>query len=157
MAFDFRAFFRFAARLLSKIGDRDFGWTPRRAAVYVTLYLFYPLFELATWLSLLLDALFFRGYRRVEVSDLVFIAGNFRSGTTFLHRLMARDRDRFCTMQMWEVLFAPSILQRRLVRHRLQWNLVAFGPIEQRRPVELRGGAGQGGLKRTDRQQTPVL
>lgn len=116
MAFDFRAFFRFTARLLSKIGDRDFGWTPRRAAVYVALYLFYPLFELITWLHLLLDDLFFREFRRVEITAPVFVAGNFRSGSTFLHRLMARDRDRYCTMQMWEVLFAPSILQRRLVQ-----------------------------------------
>jgi hypothetical protein len=116
MAFDFKAFFRFTAQLLSKMGDRDFGWTPRRAAVYLALYLFFPLFELATWLNLLLDNVFFRGYRRVEIAEPVFIAGNFRSGTTFLHRLIARDRDRFCTMQMWEVLFAPSILQRRVVQ-----------------------------------------
>ena len=116
MAFDFRAFFRFTARLLSKIGDPGFGWTLRRASVYVALYLFYPPFELVTWISLLLDEVVFRGYRRVEIADPVFVAGNFRSGTTFLHRLMARDRERFCTMQMWEVLFAPSILQRRFVQ-----------------------------------------
>ncbi len=115
MAFDLNAFFRFTARLLSKIGSRGF-WSVRRAAVYLALYLFYPPFELITWLHLLLDELFFRGYRRVEVTAPVFIVGNFRSGTTFLHRLMARDRERFCTMQMWEVLFAPSILQRRVVR-----------------------------------------
>jgi len=116
MPFDFGAFFRFTARLLSRIGDRDFGWTARRAAVYLALYLFYPPFELLTWLHLLLDDLLFPGYRRVEVAAPVFIVGNFRSGTTFLHRLLALDRDRFCTMQMWEVLLAPSILQRKLVR-----------------------------------------
>ena len=116
MAFDLKAFLRFTARLLSKIGDRDFGWTVRRAAVYGALYLFYPPFELATWLNLFLDNVLFPGYRRVEVSNPVFVTGNYRSGTTFLHRLIARDRDRFCTMQMWEVLFAPSILQRRIVR-----------------------------------------
>ncbi len=116
MAFDFRAFFRFTTRLLSKIGDRAFGWTPRRVVVYVALYLFYPPFELVTWFNLLLDNVFFRAYRRIEIAEPVFIAGNFRSGTTFLHRLIARDRDRFCTMQMWEVLFAPSILQRRIVQ-----------------------------------------
>ncbi len=115
MAFDFAAFFRFAACLLSKIGARGF-WSARRAAVYLALYLFYPPFELFTWLHLLLDELLFRGYRRAEVTAPVFIVGNFRSGTTFLHRLMARDRERFCTMQMWEILFAPSILQRRMVR-----------------------------------------
>jgi hypothetical protein len=123
MAFDFGAFFRFTIRLLSKIGDRGFGWTPRRAAVCIALYLFYPLFELATWLNQLLDDLFFRGYRRVEVVDPVFIAGNYRSGTIFLHRLMARDRVRFSTMQMWEVLLAPSILQR--------WFVQAMGTLDR--------------------------
>ena len=124
MAFDWAGFFRFTARLLSRIGDRGFGWTPRRAVVYAALYLFYPPFELGTWLSLLLDDLFFRRYRDVEVVAPVFIVGNFRSGTTFLHRLMARDRERFCTMQMWEVLFAPSILQRRMVQ--------ALGALDRR-------------------------
>ncbi|MFN2183669.1 MAG: sulfotransferase family protein [Anaerolineae bacterium] len=123
MAFDFKGFFRFAARLLSRIGDHCFGWTPRRAVVYATLYLFYPPFELANWLHLALDNLLYPGYRRMEVAAPVFIAGNFRSGTTFLHRLLARDYERFCTMQMWELLFAPSILQRRLVR--------ALGALDQ--------------------------
>jgi hypothetical protein len=116
MAFNFKGFFRFAACLLSKMRDRDFGWTPRRVGVYTALYLIYPVFALASWLNLLLDTVLFPGFRRVEVVEPVFIAGNFRSGTTFLHRLMARDRERFCTMQMWEILFAPSILQRRMVQ-----------------------------------------
>jgi hypothetical protein len=116
MAFDAVGFLRFTARLVSRIGDSGFGWTPRRAAIYAALYLFYPPFELVTWLNLVLDDLLFRGYRDVRVEAPVFIAGNFRSGTTFLHRLLARDRERFCTMQMWEVLFAPSILQRRAVQ-----------------------------------------
>jgi omega-hydroxy-beta-dihydromenaquinone-9 sulfotransferase len=42
--------------------------------------------------------------------------GNPRSGTTFLHRLLAKDEDRFSTMKMWEILFAPSVSQRRLVQ-----------------------------------------
>ncbi len=124
MAYDFKGFLRFVARLLSRIGDSSFGWTPRRASVYAALYLLYPPFELATWLSLWLDDLFFRGYRAVEVAAPVFIAGSFRSGTTFLHRLLARDSERFCTMQMWEVLFAPSILQRRTVQ--------ALGALDRR-------------------------
>jgi hypothetical protein len=124
MAFDVVGFLRFAARLLSRIGDSSFGWTPRRAAIYAALYLFYPPFELFTWLNLLLDNVLFRRYRDVRVDAPVFIAGNFRSGTTFLHRLLARDRERFCTMQMWEVLFAPSILQRRTVQ--------ALGALDRR-------------------------
>jgi hypothetical protein len=115
MAFDFRAFYRFTVRLLSRIRDRSFGWTPRRAAIFLALYLLYPLFELLIWLHLLLDDLFFRAYRQVRVTLPVFIVGNFRSGTTFLFRLLAKDTGRFTAMKMWEILFAPSILGRRLV------------------------------------------
>ncbi len=116
MAFNFKSAFRFTYRLLSKIGDPTFGWTPRRAGILLALYLLYPLFEFLVWLNLLLDDLFFRGYRRVEVSSPVFVVGNFRSGTTFLHRLLAKDEGRFSTMKMWEVLFAPSILGRKVVK-----------------------------------------
>jgi hypothetical protein len=115
MAFNFKAAFRFTCRLLSKIGDPDFGWTPRRAGFLLVLYLLYPLFEFLVWLNLLLDDLFFHGYHHVEVRSPVFVVGNFRSGTTFLHRLLAKDQERFTTMKMWEILFAPSILGRKLV------------------------------------------
>jgi hypothetical protein len=116
MAFNFKAAFRFTYRLVSKIGNPEFGWTPRRAGILLVLYLLYPLFELLVWLNLLLDDLFFRGYRSVEVSSPVFVVGNFRSGTTFLHRLLAKDQERFTTMKMWEALFAPSILGRKVVK-----------------------------------------
>jgi hypothetical protein len=116
MAFNFKAAFRFTRRLISKIGDPSFGWTPRRAGLLLVLYLLYPLFEFLVWLNLLLDDLFFRGYRCVEVRSPVFVVGNFRSGTTFLHRLLAKDQERFTTMKMWQVLFAPSILGRKLVK-----------------------------------------
>lgn len=107
MTFDFQGFFRFAARLLGNMGDRGFGWTPKRAAVSLALYLFYSPFKLVTWVHPLLDELLFPDHRRIEVRAPVFIVSNFRGGTTFLHRLLALDRDRFCTMQMWEVLLAP--------------------------------------------------
>ena len=115
MAFDFRALYRFTVRLLSRIRERSFGWTPRRIAVFLALYLLYPPFELLIWLHLRLDDLLFRAYRQVRVVLPVFIVGNFRSGTTFLFRLLAKDTERFSAMKMWEILFAPSILGRKVV------------------------------------------
>lgn len=116
MAFDFRAVLRFTSRLLSRTRDRSFGWTPRRAAIFLALYLLYPSFELLVWLNLITDDLLFRAYRKVRVTLPVFIVGNFRSGTTLLFRLLALDRERFTTMKMWEILFAPSIVGRKVVR-----------------------------------------
>lgn len=110
MAFNFRGFFRFTFRWLT-----SGGWTPRRLAVLLAFFVAFPLLEFTTWLGFLLDHIFFRGHRREPVEAPVFIVGNPRSGTTFLHRLVARDTDRFCTMKMWEILFAPSIVQRKMV------------------------------------------
>jgi hypothetical protein len=88
------------------------GWTPRRVVIAIVFFLVFPLLEAAVWFGLLLDHLFFRGYQRETVACPVFIIGNPRSGTTFLHRLISKDDERFTTMRMWEVLFAPSIVQR---------------------------------------------
>lgn len=109
MIFDLRGFFRFTYLWLLRC-----PWTARRAVVVLGFYIVFPVLELITWLGLLLDEVIFRGYRQQTVRFPVFIVGNFRSGTTFLHRLLALDVERFSSMKMWEVLFAPSIGQRRL-------------------------------------------
>lgn len=110
MAFSFRNLFRFTWRWLAGI-----RWTPRRALIVIAYFVVVPLLELVIWTGLLLDRVFFSGYRNQAIADPVFIIGNFRSGTTFLHRLLAGDQNRFSTMKMWEILFAPSVTQRRVI------------------------------------------
>ncbi|MFN3712573.1 MAG: sulfotransferase [Alcanivoracaceae bacterium] len=78
---------------------------------------FWPLFltlALINRLCLWLDTLLFPGFRQIDIRQPVFVLGIPRSGTTFLHRLLAGDDSRFTTTALWELLFAPSILQRRL-------------------------------------------
>lgn len=120
MVFNFNGFLRFTWRLLSSVRDPGFTWTRRRFIILAAFYLGYPLLEVVTWFGFAMDAIFFRGHRHVPVPSPIFIVGNPRSGTTLLHRLLAQDQDRFSTMRMWEILFAPSILQRRLIRA-LSW------------------------------------
>lgn len=62
-----------------------------------------------------LDPILFPGLRRTAVRTPVFIIGHARSGTTLLHRLMAADGERFSAFRYWE-LFAPSLLQKKIVR-----------------------------------------
>ena len=88
--------------------------TPRRLAV---LTAFLPLFvtlQLANRFFLRLDDLLFRAYRNVSIEAPVFVTGVPRSGTTFLHRLLALDEDRVTTFTLWELIFAPSITQRAI-------------------------------------------
>jgi hypothetical protein len=90
-------------------------WSVRRLAV---LCLFFPLFllvQLWHWLGLAIDELLFRGYRQIDIRRPVFIVGAPRSGTTFVHRSMAADEERFTTFATWEVFFAHSITARYLI------------------------------------------
>jgi hypothetical protein len=114
MRFNLKGFLRFIGRWWSQILRRC-GWSARRFGILLLFHVAYPLTEMGVWLGLRLDDLVYRGYRRVRIESPVFIVGNPRSGTTFLHRLMAKDERRFLVMEMWEILFAPSILGRKLV------------------------------------------
>jgi len=110
VSYDFRSLCRFIVLWPTAV-----GWTLRRSLVMAAFIVCYPLLEIVSWAFLLLDHLLVPGFRRRQVRAPVFIVGNFRSGTTFLHRLMSMDTARFTTMRMWEILFAPSVLQRRIV------------------------------------------
>jgi hypothetical protein len=72
--------------------------------------------ELSNWIGFCLDNVLYRGFRRQKIQTPVFIIGNFRSGSTFLHRLMAKDDDNFTCFRTWEVYLAPSVTQRRLYK-----------------------------------------
>ena len=88
------------------------GVSPRR---WLVMALFWPLFVLLQAINgagLMLDYLLFPDFRRVRVREPLFVVGVPRSGTTFLHRLLAGDRERFTTTALWELIFAPSITQR---------------------------------------------
>jgi hypothetical protein len=67
------------------------------------------------WLAFGLDEVLYRNYRSVNVRHPLFIVGMPRSGTTFLHRLLSQDRDRFTTFTLWELLIAPSITERKII------------------------------------------
>jgi len=63
---------------------------------------------------LLLDHVLFPGFRRVTLRRPVFVLGVPRSGTTFLHRELARD-PAFTAPRTWEVVLAPALCQRYLL------------------------------------------
>ncbi len=87
--------------------------TGRRLLFLLAVPLFL-LVQLLHWLCLALDELLFPGYRHTPVAAPVFITGIPRSGTTYLHRALATGGG-FSVFTTWEVLLAPSVLQRRVV------------------------------------------
>lgn len=115
MYFDLRGFTRFIGRALFPKRDAPTPLTPRRLALLAGFFPLYAIVETAARLGFLVDDLVFRGYRRQPIDAPVFITGNPRSGTTYLQRLLAHDTATFTGMKLWEILFAPSVAQRRAV------------------------------------------
>jgi hypothetical protein len=114
VAFNIKQFARFTWTSLFKSRGTNFRLTPKRIGWLVLFYAVYPLVELVTWLGFLLDDIFFRDYQEERIEQPVFIIGNPRSGTTFLQRLLAKDKRTFVSMKTWEMLLAPSIVQRKI-------------------------------------------
>lgn len=93
------------------------GWAAkgrRLARLSVLLAVIVPLSGI-NWFCLMLDNLLFRGYRKQEIMKPLFIVSNPRCGSTFLHHLLIESSSNFTSMKTWEIYFAPSIIQRRLV------------------------------------------
>ena len=72
-----------------------------------------PLFYFFTVVTLMLDKILFPGFQRVVIKKPIFIIGHPRSGTTFLHRLIAEDD--FVEFKLWEIL-VPSLTGRKILR-----------------------------------------
>lgn len=76
--------------------------------------IFLPLFLLFTHFTLFLDRIFFPQYRQVEIKNPVFIIGNPRSGTSFLHGLLTQTEE-FVSFKTWEIFF-PSLTARVFIK-----------------------------------------
>ena len=84
----------------------------QRTAVMLLFWPVFLLYLIVTGLCLALDHLLFPRFKQIAIQQPLFVIGIPRSGTTFLHRLLAADQERFTTMTLQELIFAPSISQR---------------------------------------------
>jgi len=63
----------------------------------------------------LIDEIFFRKYKKVDLSEPVFIISNPRCGTTFLHRLLCLDADRYTFSVLYHTLL-PSVFYIKVIK-----------------------------------------
>ncbi|MFP4373775.1 MAG: sulfotransferase [Spirochaetaceae bacterium] len=92
----------------------------RRIKFLAAFAVLFPFSVTFTRLCMLLDEVFFPAYRRVRVRKPLFVIGNFRSGTTFLQRLLAQDRENVTGLTTREIYLTPTISQRKL------WDFLLF-------------------------------
>lgn len=84
----------------------------KRIGSVLLIYPFFTLVFIVNRLFLLLDELVFPGYRKQSAAKSVFIIGVPRSATTYLFNALYRDQESFHCFKLWELVFAPSVIQK---------------------------------------------
>ncbi len=87
---------------------RTFGFRLRPIGTFLLL----QLHRLINGVTRGLDHIFFPSIRKKKLDRPIFILGNPRSGTTFVHRFLLHS-ERLCAFQLWEMLF-PAVTARRI-------------------------------------------
>jgi hypothetical protein len=93
------------------------GYTYRRFTLRAWLLSVFFIFQfsLNQFLHLLfrlLDEVFFFRYKKVKIKEPVFIIANPRSGTTYLHRLISKDDDKFTYTKFAHTFFMTASFTR---------------------------------------------
>jgi hypothetical protein len=89
----------------------------RKRLIFLTLfYLVWPLGSLFHWFCFWLDDIFYPGHKTQVIEKPLFILGNLRSGSTFLHRLLSRDATTFTSLTTWDIYLTPSVVQKKFVQ-----------------------------------------
>ena len=109
--------------------------TPARLSikrVFLLLFLFicYPLWNIYIRIGYGLDKIFFPLYKEKKIPDPIFIIGNYRSGSTFFHRLLLRD-EQFTCLKAWEIYFAPALVHRSMIRFVLKVSKLIGSPVQK--------------------------
>jgi hypothetical protein len=113
--YSYRTYFRLVKKTFFAGRNGAAPLTARRLVRTLCFSLLLLVVQTVHWLAFALDEVLYRDYRSVDVRHPLFIVGMPRSGTTFLHRLLSQDTDRFTTFTLWELLMAPSITERKIV------------------------------------------
>jgi omega-hydroxy-beta-dihydromenaquinone-9 sulfotransferase len=115
MTFDFRLLYNVLRRSLIDTKGTNVWLSVRRVLLLLILCPVYIMIEFINWLSLLLDKVLFPRAILETVQTPVFILGPPRCGTTLLHRLLSYDEEQFTAMRLWEIFFAPSVIQKKIL------------------------------------------
>jgi hypothetical protein len=126
MYFDFPIYFRMLRLAWREQNPRN------RRKLFVRLLVSLPAIASFHAVCFALDWVLFPGLRRTEVRSPVFIVGHARSGTTLLHRLMAKDTERFSAFMYYE-LFFPSLLQKKAIRFLADLDRRVLGGVVEKR------------------------
>ncbi len=108
------AFWTCLWRSLPRPGGTAVHWGRGRVLAVFVAFIPCCLLALLHWIGFVIDEVLFPGYRKIHVKQPLFMVGPPRCGTTFLHRLLSKDTERFTAITLGEMIFAPSITERKI-------------------------------------------
>ncbi|MBK9329418.1 MAG: sulfotransferase [Sphingobacteriales bacterium] len=89
--------------------------SPRRFIIGILYFIVLNIVGITNTLWRLMDEILFPNYREIEIKQPVFIISNPRSGSTFMHRLMCLDEEKFVFNLLYQTTF-PSITFYRMMQ-----------------------------------------
>lgn len=103
------AFYYVRYSILGEILKHTFSrFQPKLWLITIGFLVLYFLHQLQSVIFRLLDEIFFPAYRKVKIKEPVFIIASPRSGTTYLHRLIALDEERFTYTKFAHTFFMST-------------------------------------------------
>jgi hypothetical protein len=84
------------------------------------------------WFFFWLDDILFPDYKNHPIEKPLFILGNLRSGSTFLHRLLSRDSETFTSLTTWDIYLTPSVTQKKITQFVSKLDKKYFGSMLHR-------------------------
>ncbi|HNN12773.1 MAG TPA: sulfotransferase [Anaerolineales bacterium] len=132
MKYNFRLFWRTFYRSFFASQNTTSRLTKKRLVFLLLFYTVWPLGSLIHWLCFALDDIFFPAYKNQPIEKPLFILGNFRSGSTFLHRLLSRDSETFTSLTTWDIYLTPSVTQKKITQFISSLDKKYFGNILHR-------------------------
>ncbi|HEX6270028.1 MAG TPA: sulfotransferase [Anaerolineales bacterium] len=116
MIYNFKLFWRTTYRSFFASKNTPARLTRKRVAFLLLFYLIWPLGSLMHWFCFFLDDVLFPGHKMQPIEKPLFILGNLRSGSTFLHRLLSRDSETFTSLTIWDIFLTPSVTQKKITQ-----------------------------------------
>ena len=113
---NFRLFWRTTYRSFFKSKHTPARLTRKRIIFLLLFYTVWPIGQLIHWFCFFLDDILFPGHKTQPVEKPLFILGNLRSGSTFLHRLLSRDSETFTSLTIWDIYLTPSVTQKKITQ-----------------------------------------
>ncbi len=116
MHYNFRLFWRTFYRSVFNSRNTPARLVRKRIIFLALFYLIWIPGSLIHWFCFWLDDIFFPAYKTHPIEKPLFILGNLRSGSTFLHRLLSRDSETFTSLTTWDIYLTPSVTQKKITQ-----------------------------------------